>query len=81
MPEMINMKSLGSRIAARRREQGLTQRQLALAMSVSPQAVSKWEHGAAFPDPVFLDELAETLDLTLDELLVGSDARERSLAG
>lgn len=50
-------------------------------MSVSPQAVSKWEHGAAFPDPVFLDELAETLGLTLDELLVGSDARERSLAG
>ena len=73
------MKSVGSRIASRRREQGLTQRQLAFLMGVSPQAVSKWEHGTAFPDPVFLDELARTLDFTLDELLVGSEKKRSPL--
>ncbi len=40
-------------------------------MGVSPQAVSKWERGLAFPDPVFFDELAAELGFTLEELLVG----------
>ena len=68
---MINLESVGSRIAKRRRERGLTQRQLAATMGVSPQAVSKWERGSAFPDPVFLDELAANLGFTIEELLTG----------
>ena len=38
------MNTLGQRIAAFRKERGLTQDELAVAMNVSPQAVSKWEN-------------------------------------
>ena len=69
---MIHPEQLGSRIAARRRVLGLTQGQVAVRMGVSPQAVSKWERGLACPDLVFLDDLAELLDIGLEELLIGS---------
>ena len=69
---MIHPEQLGSRIAARRRVLGLTQGQVAIHMGVSPQAVSKWERGLACPDLVFLDDLAELLDIGLEELLLGS---------
>ncbi len=68
---MIHPKELGSRIAARRRVLGLTQGQVAVHMGVSPQAVSKWERGLACPDLVFLDDLAELLNIGIEELLMG----------
>lgn len=69
---MIHPEQLGSRIAERRRARGLTQGQVAAYMGVSPQAVSKWERGLACPDLVFLDDLAELLDIGLEELLIGT---------
>ena len=69
---MIHPEQLGSRIAERRRVLGLTQGQVAVRMGVSPQAVSNWERGLACPDLVFLDDLAELLDIGIEELLVGS---------
>ena len=68
---MIHPEQLGIRIAERRRVLGLTQGQVAIHMGVSPQAVSKWERGLACPDLVFLDDLAELLDIGLEELLIG----------
>ena len=68
---MIHPEELGSRIAARRRVLGLTQGQVAVHMGVSPQAVSKWERGLACPDRVFLDDLAELLNIGIEELLMG----------
>ena len=69
---MIHPEQLGSRIAARRRVLGLTQGQVAIHMGVSPQAVSTWERGLACPDLVFLDDLAELLNIGLEELLIGN---------
>ena len=43
--------SLGRRIQALRKEQGLTQDALAERMGVTPQAVSKWENDLSCPDP------------------------------
>ena len=71
---MIHPEELGSRIAARRRVLGLTQGQVAVHMGVSPQAVSKWERGLACPDLVFFDDLAEFLNVGVEELLVGVSA-------
>ena len=68
---MIHPEQLGARIAARRRMLGLTQGQVAACMGVSPQAVSKWERGLACPDLVFLDDLAELLNIGIEELLMG----------
>ncbi len=68
---MIHPEQLGARIADRRRACGLTQGQLANRMRVSPQAVSKWERGYACPDLTVLDELADELEIGIEELLTG----------
>ena len=71
---MIDAKQLGPRIAQRRKRLGMTQKQLSAMLSVSPQAVSKWERCVSLPDLVFLDELAGALAFSLDELLTGKTA-------
>lgn len=75
---MIDSTKLGVRIVSRRRELHMTQSELAAALHISAQAVSKWERGTAFPNPAFLDELAAFLHLTLDELLTGGAMQSSS---
>lgn len=60
---------IGRQIAALRKARGITQEQLAAKLSVSPQAVSKWETGKGMPDIELLPELACSLDTDLDALL------------
>lgn len=50
-----------------RKERGLTQEQLADAVGVSAQAVSKWEQNG-FPDTPLLPAIADSLDVSIDEL-------------
>ena len=65
--------TIGKRIALLRKEKGLTQEDLANAMGVSPQAVSKWENDQTCPDISALPKLAGLLEVTVDELLSGRD--------
>ena len=58
-------------IALLRRQQGLTQLQLAQKLHVSPQAVSKWETGAGSPDIALLAQLAEIFGVSMTRLLQG----------
>ena len=60
---------LGSLIRALRREAGLTQRELAEALGVSRQAVSKWETGTADPSTSNLLALAKLFGVPAEELL------------
>ena len=53
---MIPM-TFGQRIRALRRDAGLTQENLAELLSISPQAVSRWETDAAMPDISLLPPL------------------------
>lgn len=46
----------------------LTQEQLANAISISPQAISKWERGESMPDASLIPVLADALDVSLDRL-------------
>ena len=64
----------GQKIAALRREQGMTQDALAEALSVTRQAVSKWEADAALPETGKLLPLARLLGCTADYLLGSSEA-------
>lgn len=59
----------GEVISKRRRELGLTQSQLAQSLSVSFQAVSKWENQTAYPDIAMLPRLAAALNTTVDALV------------
>lgn len=61
----------GALIAAARKEQNMTQKELAAALHVSDRAVSKWERGAGFPDISLLEPLADALGLGVLDLLQG----------
>jgi transcriptional regulator with XRE-family HTH domain len=63
------LNELGNRIRARREKLGLKQQDLANALDISPQAVSKWERGENAPDITVLKPLARLLDVSTDWLL------------
>jgi len=71
----MNM-TMGQRIAMLRKGKSMTQEQLADAMGVSAQAVSKWENDVSCPDIALLPQLAKTLGVTVDTLLTGADEPE-----
>lgn len=63
--------SIGERIADLRKEKKLSQGQLAEALDISRQAVSKWENDQASPDTLNLIKLAEVLDTEVEYLATG----------
>jgi transcriptional regulator with XRE-family HTH domain len=56
-------------IATLRKENNMTQRQLAEKMGVTDKAVSKWERDLSCPDVDSLPRLAEIFGITVDEML------------
>lgn len=67
----MEKKSIGSFIAALRKAQGLTQRELAERLGVSDKAVSRWEREETLPDLSLIPALADLFGVTADELLRG----------
>ena len=63
--------SLGDRIMELRKASGMNQTDLARAMDVTRQAVSKWENGQSSPDAANLIRLAELLDTDIEYLTTG----------
>lgn len=61
----------GKFIAAMRKEQGLTQRQLADSLNISDKTVSKWETGKGLPEVALMVPLCDALHITVNELLCG----------
>ena len=61
--------NFGERISQLRHDKSLTQEKLGLFLSVSAQAVSKWEKGDSLPDISLLTELANVFECTTDYLL------------
>lgn len=68
--------TLGNRISSLRKERGLSQEDVAAALNVSRQAVSKWENDQSSPDTENLILLAQLLDVELEYLATGSQAEE-----
>lgn len=66
---------LGERIAEKRKEQGMTQAELAEKMLVTRQTVSRWEAGTAFPDVERVAALAAVLNVSCDYLLMGDEGQ------
>ena len=63
--------SLGSSISRLRAEKHLSQEDLAEALKVSRQSVSKWETDSSVPDLDKLVKLSQLFGVTLDELVMG----------
>lgn len=68
-----NIMDVGQRIRNLREKHGLKQVNLANALQVSPQAVSKWERGANYPDITVLMKMARLFDVSCDYLLGATD--------
>ena len=66
----MKKESIGKMIAARRKEMGMTQLDLAEKMGVTDKAVSKWERDLSFPDVNSLPKLAEIFGMSVDELML-----------
>ena len=62
---------MGKLIAELRKQKGFTQQQLGETLNLSNKTISKWESGAGSPDISNLPILAETLGVSVDELLRG----------
>lgn len=61
-------KTIAENIFKFRSAVGISQNELAARLGVSPQAVSKWEHGLCCPDIALLPLLADVFGKSIDEL-------------
>ena len=80
MKEIDNEK-VGKFIENLRKEKGLTQQDLAEKLSVTNQAVSKWEGGKNLPDIAIQRRICEACNITMEELHAGGrdvDKREKT---
>ena len=73
---MLNQEKTGKFIAEMRRQQNLTQRQLAERVGVSDKTVSKWETGRSMPDNSILLDVCLILNVSVNELLSGEKLAE-----
>ena len=69
----MNQSSIGKFISQKRKEQNMTQEQLAEKLGVSNKTVSKWECGKCMPDYSIVKPLCQELGITVSELMDGED--------
>lgn len=80
----MNQMQIGRFIAATRKMQNLTQKQLAEKLSISDKTVSKWECGKGLPEVSLMLPLCGLLHITVNDLLSGelvSEVDYRKKAG
>ena len=75
----MDAKILGNYIAARRKELGMTQANLAEKIHVTDKAVSRWERGVGLPDIENLEALAKALEVSLVSLMQGKTCDEKHI--
>ena len=73
---MLNTKKVGATIAFLRKNCGYSQEKLADLLSISPQAISKWENGHTLPETSLLPELAQIFGCSIDEILMSGYSAE-----
>ena len=66
---MMNDFRLNEQIAFLRRSKGITQEELARALGVTNQSVSKWESAQCCPDIMLLPDIAAFFGVTIDQLM------------
>lgn len=70
---------LGEKIKALRKSKGCTQEELANALDITSQAVSRWELGTAYPDMELIPSVANYFGITIDELFGYEDERSKKV--
>ena len=62
------MNIIAERISKRRKELGLTQKELAEILNISDKTLSRWETGKQVPDALMIPEIAKALDISILEI-------------
>lgn len=70
---------VGNYILKKRKDLGMTQKELAELVEVTDKSVSKWERGNGLPDVSRLKPLCDALKITMNELVAGEDIGEEGL--
>ena len=68
---LMDQIKIGRFIAERRKNEKLTQAQLADQLGITDRAVSKWENGKAMPDSSVMLQLCQILKISVNDLLSG----------
>lgn len=71
------MPSLGERLAALRKEKGLSQAALAQLLNMGQSTIAMYERNRRTPDPATLNRLADFFNVSVDYLLGRTDRRKR----
>ena len=69
----MNLIKIGKYIAGKRKNLGMTQKQLAEKIGMSDKSVSKWERGICLPDVSLYFDLCSILGISINEFLAGED--------
>ena len=64
-----------------RKQIGYTQEEIANILMVTPQAVSRWETGAVYPDVSLLNPISRLFNVSIDELLGNTDEKYAEVSG
>ncbi len=72
----MNQYVTGAVIKELRDKNNMTQLQLAEKIGVSAKTISKWENGTTYPNIEILRDLAIILEVSVDEILAGSEINE-----
>ena len=72
----MDQEKIGKFIAAARKEQNLTQEELAEKLGVTAKSISRWENGKTMPDLSLFKPLCNELNITLNDLMSGDKINE-----
>lgn len=75
----MDLVKIGKYVAGKRKELGLTQKQLAEKLSMSDKSVSKWERGICLPDVSVYEEYCSILGISINEFLAGEDIAQENI--
>lgn len=76
----MNQEKIGKFIAECRKEQNLTQEQLAEQLGITKNAVSKWERGLGLMDMSLLKPLSKVLKVSITEILNGEQVNKEDVS-
>lgn len=70
------MVDFGKKLAELRKVRHLTQMELAELLEVQPRLIGRWEQGKGKPQFDYIIKLAEVLEVSLDQMLLGADKQQ-----
>ena len=75
----MDNEKFGKFIKELRKQNNLTQKELAAKLNLTDKAISKWERGLSFPDITMLNDIAEVFHVDVSEILNGEFGKKDNI--